>query len=87
MFGIGISEVILIFLVIVVLIRPRDLPKFLRSAGRFYGKAKKMYKEIVDVKETIINEINEAASMETTEKEDKDTKEEKQTPEHSDLKA
>jgi len=69
MFGIGISEVILIFLVIVVLIRPNDLPKFLRSAGRFYGKARKMYKEIVDVKDEIIKEVDEATSLDM----DKDT--------------
>ena len=64
MFGIGISEMILIFLVIVVIIRPDDLPKFLRSAGRTYGKAKKLYKEIIDAKDKIIKEIDEATTIE-----------------------
>ena len=65
MFGIGFSEAVLLFFVIIVLIRPDDLPKFLRSAGRFYGKVRKMYKEIVSVKDDIIKEIDEAASLDT----------------------
>ena len=64
MFGIGLSEVILIFLVIVVFIRPDDLPKFLRTAGRYYGKAKKLYKELIQVKDKIVKEMNEVASLE-----------------------
>lgn len=64
MFGIGFSEIILIFLVIVVFIRPNDLPKFLRTAGKFYGKAKKLYKEIIDAKDKVIKEINEATNFE-----------------------
>ena len=63
MFGIGVSEIILIFLVIVILIRPNDLPKFLRSAGRFYGKAKKMYNEIMLTKDKIIKEIDTATTL------------------------
>jgi len=59
MFGISISEVILIFLVIVVLIRPEDMPTFLRKAGKFAGKIKKIYKEIIEAKDKIIKEIEE----------------------------
>ena len=65
MFGIGFGEILLIFVIIIIFIRPDDLPKFLRSAGRFYGKAKKMYKEIIEVKDRIIKEIDEAALNET----------------------
>ena len=64
MFGIGLSEIILIFLVIIVFIRPDDLPKFLRSAGRFYGKAKKLYNELTQVKDKMLKEIDEATSLE-----------------------
>jgi Sec-independent protein translocase protein TatA len=61
MFGIGFSEIIIIFLAVVVFVRPGDLPKFLRMAGRLYGKAKKAYNELIAVKDRIIQEIDEAA--------------------------
>jgi Sec-independent protein translocase protein TatA len=64
MFGIGISEIILIGFIIIVFIKPEDLPKFLRSAGRLYGKLKKTYNELMMVKDRIIKEINETASLE-----------------------
>lgn len=66
MFGIGISEIILIFLVIVVIIRPDDLPKFLRGAARFYAKAKMMYREIITAKDQIIKEIDDATTLDET---------------------
>ena len=61
--GIGFSEIILIALVIIVFIRPNDLPKFLRTAGKYYGKAKKLYKEITEMKDKLIKEIDEAATL------------------------
>ena len=64
MFGIGFSEIVLIFLVIIIFVRPDDLPSFLRNAGRFYGKAKKLYNEIIQVKDRIIKEIDEADTFE-----------------------
>ena len=63
MFGISFSNVIIILLVIIIFIRPNDLPKFLREAGKFYGKAKKMYNEIIQVKDHIMKEIDEAAAI------------------------
>ena len=63
MFGISLAEVALIFIVIIIFIRPNDLPKFLRSAGRAYGKARKIYREIIGVKDQVIKEINSIADM------------------------
>ena len=63
MFGISLAEVVLIFVIMIVFIRPNDLPKFLRSAGRAYGKARKIYREIIGVKEQVIKEINNIADM------------------------
>ena len=68
MFGIGLSELILIFLVLIIFIKPDDLPNFLRKAGRFYGKAKKLYNELIQVKDKVLKEINEAATLEEASK-------------------
>jgi Sec-independent protein translocase protein TatA len=62
MFGIGFSEIIIVFLAILIFVRPNDLPKFLRTAGRLYGKAKKAYNELIAVKDRIVREIDEAAA-------------------------
>ena len=58
MFGIGFGEILVILLIAIVFIRPEDLPKFLRSAGRLYGQIKRMYKEIIAAKDKIIKEID-----------------------------
>ena len=63
MFGIGFGEIVVIFIILIIFIKPEDLPKFLRSAGRLYGKAKKMYNEVIQIKNQIIKEIDEAATL------------------------
>ncbi|GHV63863.1 hypothetical protein AGMMS49587_15040 [Spirochaetia bacterium] len=63
MFGIGPSEIILVAIVLIILIKPEDLPKFLRSAGKMYGEIKRAYKEVIMVKDKIIREIDEAANL------------------------
>jgi Tat protein translocase TatB subunit len=64
MFGIGFSEMVLIGLVLIIFIKPEDYPKFLRSAGRTYGKMKKFYNELVMVKDKILKDIDEIAALE-----------------------
>ena len=63
MFGIGFGEILVVLLIAIVFIRPEDLPKFLRNAGRLYGQLKRMYNEVIHAKEKIIKEIDEAASL------------------------
>ena len=63
MFGIGFAEVIVILVVMIIFIRPEDLPKTMRTLGRFYGKIKAIQKEIMNTKDQIIKEIDEAASI------------------------
>jgi sec-independent protein translocase protein TatB len=63
MFGIGFSEVILLALVAIVLIKPDDLPAFFRKAGKFYGKVKAAYKEVVAVKDDFIREMEVGAAL------------------------
>ena len=58
MFGIGFGEILVILLIAIVFIRPEDLPKFLRSAGRLYGQIKRMYNEVIEAKDKIIKEID-----------------------------
>ena len=63
MFGIGFGEILIVLLIAIVFIRPEDLPKFLRSAGRLYGQLKRMYKEVIETKDKIIKEIGEDTSL------------------------
>ena len=63
MFGIGFGEILIVILIAIVFIRPEDLPKFLAHAGRLYGKIKRMHNEVIQTKEKIIKEIDEAASL------------------------
>jgi Sec-independent protein translocase protein TatA len=68
MFGISLPEVVLILIIIIIFVRPEDLPKFLRSAGRLYGKAKRMYKEVIGVTNQVVKEINSIADLNDTPK-------------------
>ena len=65
MFGIGFGEILLVLVILIIFIRPSDLPRFLRKAGILYGKAKRLYKEIMEVKDGIIKEMDKAASDES----------------------
>ncbi len=42
MFDIGASEILLVAIVAIVVIGPKDMPAALRQAGRWIGKARKM---------------------------------------------
>ena len=48
MFGIGGFELILIFIVLVVVVRPEDLPNVLRKLGEWYGQLQRMYYALLD---------------------------------------
>jgi sec-independent protein translocase protein TatB len=63
MFGIGLGEIVLIILLLIIFIKPEDLPKFFRTMGKIYGEAKKAYNEVISVKDQIIKEIDDAASI------------------------
>lgn len=60
MFGIGVSEIITIIIVLLVIINPKDLPKITRKAGNIYAnimrqinRLRKTYKEFSDEIETL----------------------------------
>ncbi|MDR1430052.1 MAG: hypothetical protein LBI85_07150 [Spirochaetaceae bacterium] len=64
MFGIGFSELVLIGLILIIFVKPEDLPKFFRTLGKLYGQLKKAYDDVVSVKDKILKEIDDAATLE-----------------------
>ena len=58
MFGIGLVEIAFIFFVVIIFVKPQDLPSFLRKIGRLFGQARRAYGAVVaEVKEfeSIVN--------------------------------
>lgn len=43
MFGLGVWEICLIFIVVIIFVRPNDLPSFVRKMGRLYQQALEAY--------------------------------------------
>ncbi|HWP69278.1 MAG TPA: hypothetical protein VN437_08245 [Rectinemataceae bacterium] len=68
MFGIGFSEIAIIVLLLIILIKPDDLPAFFRKLGRLYAQAKKAYKEVTDVKDEFLREMDIAAAIQDADK-------------------
>jgi len=64
MFGIGFSELLVILCIVMLLVRPKDLPKVFRTLGKLVGKVKGLYDEIISIKERIIKDIDEVAAAE-----------------------
>lgn len=48
MFGLGITEILLVFFAIVIFIRPQDFPSLVKSVGKLYGKWQRMYYGVVN---------------------------------------
>jgi sec-independent protein translocase protein TatB len=63
MMGIGFSELVVIILVVLIFIKPDDLPAFFRKLGKLYVKIKKAYDELTAVKDEFIREIEGAAKV------------------------
>lgn len=63
MFGIGLSEIVVLVFIAILLIRPEDLPTFFRKAGRFYAKVKNAYKEVAAVKDDFLREMEVGAAL------------------------
>ncbi|HNX73464.1 MAG TPA: twin-arginine translocase TatA/TatE family subunit [Spirochaetales bacterium] len=62
MFGIGWSEFLVIVCIVIIFIRPKDLPAILQKVGKAYGQLKRAYKEIVSVKDQFVKEMNAVAA-------------------------
>ena len=61
MFGMGISELLLISVIAIIFLGPEKLPAFMVSVGKFINKAKKSLDEVKDTidKEIKLDEIKE----------------------------
>lgn len=59
MFGLGLGEILLILL-IVFLISPKDLPKVMRKIGEFFGAVEKLKKEVFDIKKDVEEMVSDA---------------------------
>lgn len=63
-FGIGTSELLLIAMIALIVVGPKDLPKLLRTIGRYVGKLKDMAREFQGhieeaAKETGVDDLND----------------------------
>lgn len=61
MFGIGLGEILLVLLV-VFFISPKELPRFMRKVGELLGVVEKVRKEVFAIKENVKEIIDEAGS-------------------------
>ncbi|TCW61456.1 hypothetical protein [Treponema sp. J25] len=76
MFNIGLPEVLVIFVITLIFIRPEDIPKIFRIAGKFYGQVKKYYEELTGLQKKVISEIEgEMKSFPKNKNDDKEAKE------------
>jgi Sec-independent protein translocase protein TatA len=48
MFGVGGTEILVIGFVIILLIRPEDMPAMMRKLGSLYGQIQRAYYAIID---------------------------------------
>ena len=47
MFGIGIFEFVVIGLIIIIFVKPEDLPRLIRQLANIYQKVKYAYRQII----------------------------------------
>ena len=64
MFGIGFSELVVIVLAAIILIRPSDLPAVVRKLGRAYGSLKRTIRELTEIKDAFMRQVEAAAVLE-----------------------
>ena len=63
MFGIGLGE-ILIVLLVVFLLAPRELPRVMRTIGKYVGTAERIRRDLTDVKRSVSDVAVEVSDME-----------------------
>ena len=62
----GLGEIILILVVIVLFVRPEDLPKFFRTVGRIYGELQHYSSKLRYYAHANVLELEKRKSDETT---------------------
>lgn len=58
MFGIGIGEIILVML-IVFLISPKELPRVMKKIGQFFGELNRLKREVMQLKKDVEDIVDE----------------------------
>ena len=79
MFGLGFLEIAVILLVLVIFVKPEDLPKLVRKAGQFYARAEIMYQRLVhqlrEADHTVKSEVKSLQNIDiSTQKKRKNSK-------------
>jgi Sec-independent protein translocase protein TatA len=72
MFGLGITEIVLVFFAVIIFIRPQDFPQLVKSIGKLYGKWQRLYYGVVNDLHALAPEDSEArrqAPQETVQRE------------------
>lgn len=65
MFGLGISEIIIVIILCLVLINPRDLPRFARKAGKIYGFVMRQFNGVRKIYGQFENEVESISNFNT----------------------
>ena len=48
MFGIGFSEIVIILIIIILFVKPDDIPNFVKKVGKVFGQLKRSYDILID---------------------------------------
>jgi Sec-independent protein translocase protein TatA len=57
MLGINFLEFVVILCVVVIFIRPRDLPRFFHNIGKVYGQLKDTYKQLAKTRDEVLQDL------------------------------
>jgi Sec-independent protein translocase protein TatA len=57
MLGINFSEFVVILCVVVIFVRPRDLPRFFYNIGKVYAQLKDAYKQLVRTRDEVLQDL------------------------------
>ena len=55
MFTLGLTEIFVIIIVTIIIIKPEDLPKFLRKIIKFYREVRKSFNDVNKIKDDFIH--------------------------------
>lgn len=68
MFGLGFSEIVVITIVLLVLVNPKELPAIARKSGKVYSRIMREFNGFKKTFKEFENEVKELAELEPIEK-------------------
>jgi Sec-independent protein translocase protein TatA len=57
MFGINLSEFVVILCIVVIFVRPKDLPRFFYNIGKVYGQLKDTYRGFIKTRDEVLQDL------------------------------